>query len=86
MAIHHHGESSIVPFFPSTKGFAAITHALANAHGWLDYGETVAVYRPEFAQKIIYCRLITEAIGTTSRHYMTARCNFFFLRFDDYSK
>jgi CubicO group peptidase (beta-lactamase class C family) len=43
-------ENTIVPVFSSTKGFAAMTLAVANARGWLDYDEKVAAYWPEFAQ------------------------------------
>jgi CubicO group peptidase (beta-lactamase class C family) len=41
---------TMVPVFSSTKGFAAMTLAVANARGWLDYDEKVAAYWPEFAQ------------------------------------
>jgi CubicO group peptidase (beta-lactamase class C family) len=41
---------TMVPVFSSTKGFAAITLAVANTRGWLDYDEKVAAYWPEFAQ------------------------------------
>ena len=34
----------------ATKGFAAMTLALAHSRGWLDYEERVARYWPEFAQ------------------------------------
>jgi CubicO group peptidase (beta-lactamase class C family) len=43
-------EDTLVPVFSSTKGFAAMTLAVANARGWLDYDERVAAYWPEFAQ------------------------------------
>jgi CubicO group peptidase (beta-lactamase class C family) len=35
----------------ATKGFAAMTLALAHSRGWLDYEERVATYWPEFAQQ-----------------------------------
>jgi CubicO group peptidase (beta-lactamase class C family) len=41
---------TMVPVFSSTKGFAAMTLAVAHARGWLDYDEKVAAYWPEFAQ------------------------------------
>lgn len=41
---------TMTPVFSSTKGFAAMTLAVANARGWLDYDEKVAAYWPEFAQ------------------------------------
>ncbi len=34
----------------TTKGLAAMTAAVANARGWLDYDAKVARYWPEFAQ------------------------------------
>ncbi|MCB0024870.1 MAG: beta-lactamase family protein [Caldilinea sp.] len=36
--------------FSATKGLSAMTLAIANARGWLDYDERVATYWPEFAQ------------------------------------
>ena len=35
----------------ATKGFAAMTLALAHSRGWLDYDERVCAYWPEFAQQ-----------------------------------
>jgi CubicO group peptidase (beta-lactamase class C family) len=35
----------------ATKGFAAMTLAMAHSRGWLDYEERVATYWPEFAQQ-----------------------------------
>ena len=43
-------EDTLVVFMSSTKGLAAMTLALANARGWLDYDAPVARYWPEFAQ------------------------------------
>lgn len=40
---------TMAPVFSSTKGFAAMTLAVANARGWLDYDEKAAAYWPEFA-------------------------------------
>ena len=34
----------------TTKGVSAMTLAVANARGWLDYDAPVARYWPEFAQ------------------------------------
>jgi CubicO group peptidase (beta-lactamase class C family) len=41
---------TMVVVMSTTKGLAAMTLAVANARGWLDYDETVARYWPEFAQ------------------------------------
>jgi CubicO group peptidase (beta-lactamase class C family) len=41
---------TMVPVMSSTKGLAAMTIALSNARGWLDYDQPVARYWPEFAQ------------------------------------
>jgi CubicO group peptidase (beta-lactamase class C family) len=35
----------------ATKGFAAMTLALAHFRGWLNYDKTVCTYWPEFAQR-----------------------------------
>jgi CubicO group peptidase (beta-lactamase class C family) len=35
----------------ATKGLAAMTLAIANSRGWLDYEERVSTYWPEFAQQ-----------------------------------
>ena len=43
-------EDTMVVVMSSTKGFAAMTLAVANARGWLDYDAPVARYWPEFAQ------------------------------------
>jgi len=43
-------EDTMVVVMSSTKGLAAITLAVANARGWLDYDAPVAKYWPEFAQ------------------------------------
>jgi CubicO group peptidase (beta-lactamase class C family) len=43
-------EDTMVAVMSSTKGLAAMTLALANARGWLDYDAPVARYWPEFAQ------------------------------------
>ncbi|HEY9479321.1 MAG TPA: serine hydrolase domain-containing protein [Gemmatimonadaceae bacterium] len=41
---------TMVVVMSTTKGLAAMTLAVANARGWLDYDEPVALYWPEFAQ------------------------------------
>jgi CubicO group peptidase (beta-lactamase class C family) len=43
-------EDTLIVFMSSTKGLAAMTLALANARGWLDYDAPVARYWPEFAE------------------------------------
>ena len=44
------GEDTLVLVYSTSKGLAAMTLALAQARGWLDYDERVASYWPEFAQ------------------------------------
>lgn len=43
-------EDTMVVVNSTTKGLAAMTLAVANARGWLDYDARVARYWPEFAQ------------------------------------
>jgi CubicO group peptidase (beta-lactamase class C family)/hypothetical membrane protein len=43
-------EDTMVVVMSTTKGLAAMTLAVANARGWLDYDAPVAHYWPEFAQ------------------------------------
>jgi CubicO group peptidase (beta-lactamase class C family) len=43
-------EDTMVVVASTTKGLSAMTLALANARGWLDYDAPVARYWPEFAQ------------------------------------
>jgi CubicO group peptidase (beta-lactamase class C family) len=43
-------EDTMVIFNSITKGLSAMTLAVANARGWLDYDAPVASYWPEFAQ------------------------------------
>jgi CubicO group peptidase (beta-lactamase class C family) len=43
-------EDTMVIVHSATKGFAAMTLALAHSRGWLDYDERVCTYWPEFAQ------------------------------------
>ena len=42
---------TMVAVMSTTKGLAAMTLAVANARGWLDYDAPVARYWPEFAQQ-----------------------------------
>ncbi|HJS58293.1 MAG TPA: serine hydrolase, partial [Vicinamibacteria bacterium] len=43
-------QDTMVVVMSTTKGLAAMTLALANSRGWLDYDAPVAHYWPEFAQ------------------------------------
>jgi CubicO group peptidase (beta-lactamase class C family) len=43
-------EDTMVVVFSTTKGLSAMTLAVANARGWLDYDAPVSRYWPEFAQ------------------------------------
>ena len=43
-------ENTMVVIHSATKGLAAMTMALAQSRGWLDYDERIAKYWPEFAQ------------------------------------
>ncbi len=43
-------DDTMVAVMSTTKGLAAMTLAVANARGWLDYDAPVARYWPEFAQ------------------------------------
>lgn len=43
-------ENTMVLVYSTTKGLAAMTLALANSRGWLDYDQRVCTYWPEFAQ------------------------------------
>jgi CubicO group peptidase (beta-lactamase class C family) len=44
-------EDTMVVVYSTTKGLAAMTMAVANSRGWLDYEERVSTYWPEFAQQ-----------------------------------
>jgi CubicO group peptidase (beta-lactamase class C family) len=44
-------EDTMVVVWSATKGFAAMTLAIAHSRGWLDYEERVCTYWPEFAQR-----------------------------------
>ena len=41
---------TMVVVHSATKGFAAMTFAIAHSRGWLDYEQPVCAYWPEFAQ------------------------------------
>ncbi len=43
-------QDTMVVVHSATKGLAAMTLAIANSRGWLDYEERVCTYWPEFAQ------------------------------------
>jgi CubicO group peptidase (beta-lactamase class C family) len=43
-------EDTMVIVYSATKGLAAMALTVAHSRGWLDYGERVATYWPEFAQ------------------------------------
>ena len=43
-------QDTMVVVHSASKGFAAMTLALAHSRGWLDYDERVCSYWPEFAQ------------------------------------
>lgn len=43
-------EDTMVIVHSATKGLSAMTFAIANARGWLDYDARIARYWPEFAQ------------------------------------
>src|SRR3954452_22618408 len=43
-------EDTLVVVNSTTKGLAAMTVAVANSRGWIDYEAPVAEYWPEFAQ------------------------------------
>ena len=44
-------EDTMVVVYSTTKGISAMTLAVANARGWLDYEAPIARYWPEFAQQ-----------------------------------
>lgn len=44
-------EDTMVVVFSTTKGMSAMTLALANSRGWLDYDERVCTYWPEFGRQ-----------------------------------
>jgi CubicO group peptidase (beta-lactamase class C family) len=60
-------EDTMVVVYSTTKGLAAMTLALANSRGWLDYNELVCTYWPGFAQngkeKITVRQLLAHQAG-----------------------
>src|SRR5512140_1285145 len=56
-------EDTMVIVFSTTKGLSAMTLALANARGWLDYDAPVARYWPEFAQNGKEAVTVRQLIG-----------------------
>lgn len=60
-------EDTMVIVYSATKGFAAMTMALAHSRGWLDYDERVAAYWPGFAyngkEKITVRQLLAHQAG-----------------------
>ena len=56
-------EDTMVPVMSTTKGLAAMTCAIANARGWLDYDAPVARYWPEFAQNGKVAITVRELLG-----------------------
>jgi len=56
-------EDTMVIVFSSTKGLSAMTLAIANARGWLDYDAPVARYWPEFAQNAKAAITVRQLLG-----------------------
>jgi len=60
-------EDTMVVVMSTTKGLSALTLALANARGWLDYDGKVASFWPEFAQNgkgdITVAQLLSHEAG-----------------------
>ena len=60
-------KDTMVIVYSATKGLAAMTLAIAQSRGWLDYEERVAHYWPEFAQqgkeKITVRQLLAHQAG-----------------------
>ncbi len=56
-------EDTMVVVFSTTKGLSAMTLALANSRGWLDYDAPVARYWPEFAQNGKATITVRELLG-----------------------
>ena len=58
---------TMVVVMSTTKGLSAMTLAVANARGWLDYDAPVARYWPEFAQNgkaaVTVCQLLGHEAG-----------------------
>ena len=56
-------EDTMVVVMSTTKGLAAMTLAVANARGWLNYDAPVARYWPEFAQQIKGAITVRQLLG-----------------------
>jgi len=56
-------EDTMVIVMSTTKGLAAMTLAIANARGWLDYDAPVARYWPEFAANGKAAITVRELLG-----------------------
>src|SRR5215213_257233 len=60
-------ENTMALVYSATKGLAAMTLAVAQSRGWLDYDELVSTYWPEFAQngkeKITVRQLLAHQAG-----------------------
>jgi CubicO group peptidase (beta-lactamase class C family)/hypothetical membrane protein len=56
-------EDTMVVVMSTTKGLAAMTLAVANARGWLDYDAPVALYWPEFAQNDKAAITVRQLLG-----------------------
>ena len=56
-------EDTLVCVMSSTKGLSAMTLALANARGWLDYEAPVAYYWPDFAQNGKQAITVRQLLG-----------------------
>ncbi len=63
-------EDTLVLVHSTTKGMAAMTIAVANSRGWIDYEAPVARYWPEFAQngkgEITVRQLLSHEAGLVS--------------------
>jgi CubicO group peptidase (beta-lactamase class C family) len=59
-------EDTMVVVMSTTKGLAAMTLAVANARGWLDYDAPVARYWPEFAQNGKAAVTVRQLLGHES--------------------
>jgi CubicO group peptidase (beta-lactamase class C family) len=59
-------EDTMVIVFSTTKGLSAMTFAVANSRGWLDYEAPIATYWPEFAQEGKAAITVPPALGSRS--------------------
>ena len=56
-------EDTMVIVMSTTKGLSAMTLAIANARGWLDYDAPIARYWPEFAQNGKAAITVRQLVG-----------------------